>query len=133
MQCRFHHVALKAKDFDAAVNFYKDVLGLKEKIMWMMGDTPAIMLEMSCGGIVEIFGLGSDEEELSPRWVHMAVVVDDIPAVYKKAIEYGAKPLVEPDKMIIQGKEKALETEYAFIQGVAGEVFEFIDEKEVVN
>lgn len=128
MECRFHHVALKVKDFDKAVGFYKEVLGLKEKTSWDMDGNPAIMLEMADGGIVEIFGGGTDVSEESPRWLHLAVQVADVPGTYKKAIAYGAKKEREPEEVSIPGSNP-MDVEIAFVYGMGGEIVEFFKVK----
>ncbi|MCL2420609.1 MAG: VOC family protein [Defluviitaleaceae bacterium] len=128
MACTFHHVALKVKNFDAVVNFYKEVLGLKEKIAWDMDGTPAIMLEMADGGIVEVFGNGSDEPEANARWGHLAVLVDDVPAAYEKALALGAKGTISPTETAITGTS-TMNVEIAFVDGLGGEVLEFFKVK----
>lgn len=128
MGCKFHHVALKVKDFDTTVKFYKDVLNLKEKVAWDMDGTPAVMLEMAGGGIVEIFGNGPDAEEVNTRWVHLAVSVDDVPGTYKKALECGAKNHREPGEASIPG-DKPMNIEIAFVQCPGGEILEFFKVK----
>ena len=129
MKTKFHHVSLKVKDFDKVVNFYKDVLGLKEKITWTMKDAPAAMLQMDDGGIVEVFGGNTDADEANARWGHLCIAVDDVPGTYKKAIEYGAKSSIEPGKTTIEGNEgKSVKLEYAFVQGFGGEILEFMKE-----
>ena len=129
MECRFHHVALKVKNFDAVVSFYKNVLNLKEKMAWDMDGDPAIMLEMADGGIVEVFGGGTETDEANPRWLHLAVVADDVPGVYKKALKAGAKSQIEPTEMTIAGGGKSLDVEIAFVVGLGGEVIEFFRER----
>ena len=124
MECRFHHIALKVKNFDAVVNFYKEVLGLKEKLSWTMNDNPAIMLEMADGGIVEVFGGNTDESEANSRWGHLAVLVDDVPGAYQKALSLGATSQIEPTKTAIEGTS-TMKVEIAFVGGLAGEVIEF--------
>ena len=128
MSCKFHHIALKVKDFDKAVSFYKELLALKERIRWDMDGTPAIMLEMADGGIVEIFGNGTDEAEVNPRWPHLAVLVEDVPAVYKKALELGARSSIEPTKTAIEGQGKTLNVEIAFVFCPGGGLLEFFKE-----
>ena len=41
----FHHAALRARDFEASVAFYRDGLGMKPTISWGQGDGRAVMLE----------------------------------------------------------------------------------------
>ena len=125
MKCRFHHVSLKVKDFDKVVKFYKEVLDLKEKLAWDMDGTPAVMLEMDDGGIVEVFGGGTDADEANPRFGHLAVLVDDITGAYNKALSLGAKSQMVPTVTTIQGADKAMNVEIAFVVGLGGEVVEF--------
>jgi len=128
MECRFHHVALKVKAFDKVVGFYKEVLGLKEKIAWDMDGNPAVMLEMADGGIVEVFGGHTDEAEANARWGHFAVLVDDVPGTYEKALAYGAKPQIAPTDAAIKGTS-TMNVEIAFVVGLGGEVIEFFKVK----
>jgi len=128
MECRFHHIALKVKNFDAVVNFYKEVLGLKEKVSWVMNDNPAVMLEMADGGIVEVFGGNTDEPEANARWGHLAVLVDDVPGTYEKALALGAKPQTPPTDAAIEGTS-TMNIQIAFVVGLGGEVIEFFKVK----
>ena len=125
MQCKFHHVALSVKNFDKVVAFYKEILDLKEKISWDMDGTPATMLEMADGGIIEVFGNGSDAKEQDSKWGHLAVVVDDVPGAYKKALELGAKSHIEPAFADIAGGGNSMKVEIAFVIGLGGEILEF--------
>ena len=129
MKCGFHHVALKVKDFDNTFKFYKEVLGLQEKIVWEMDGALAAMLLMDDGGIVEIFGGGTDGAEANARWPHLAIKVDDVPGTYKKALDFGAKSHIEPNKVHVDGNGgKSMDLEIAFVHGMGGELLEFIKE-----
>jgi len=101
MACKFHHVTLSVYDFEKALEFYKEVLGLKEVLSWMMGDTPAVMLKMDCGGHIELFGNGTPEPESNPSWIRVALEVDNVDTTYEKALEYGAETLSPPRNIII--------------------------------
>ena len=68
----FHHVAMKATDFDAAVAFYK-ALGFTEKIAWGDGDKRAILLDTGDGNYLEIFAGGSTETKPEGAVVHFAL------------------------------------------------------------
>ena len=54
----FHHVAIRVKDFDETVRFYKEGLGLKERLAWGEGDGRAILLDAGNDNCVEIFAGG---------------------------------------------------------------------------
>jgi len=83
---------------------------------------------MSDGGIVEVFSGGPEVDEANPRWGHLAVAVDDVPGTYKKAVEFGAKPAVEPTALSIPS-DPPLPVEIAFVYGFGGEYLEFFKEK----
>jgi hypothetical protein len=89
--------------------------------------TSVVMLAMADGCIVEIFDRGTDVDETNPRWGHLAVAVDDVQGTYKKAIEFGAKPSIEPTKVTIPS-EPPLPVEIAFVYGVGGEYLELFKE-----
>jgi len=57
----FHHVALKARDFDKSVKFYTEGLGFKQVLAWGEGDNRAVMLDTGEGNYMEIFAGGSSE------------------------------------------------------------------------
>ena len=125
---KFHHVGLSVKDFDKTVQFYKEVLGLKERCTFVTGDgRNAAMLWLSDGGIIEIFSGGTDADEINPHWGHLAIGVEDVPGTFKKAIEFGAKSAIEPKKMAIPS-DPPLNVELAFVYGVGGEYLEFFKE-----
>ena len=128
MKCTFHHVGLKVtgENYEKTVTFYKEVLGLKERISWK-GEAPACMLLMDDGGIIEIFGDGSPEDEQQPHWAHFAVAVDDVEAVYNKALEYGATPHITPRDTAIPSAEP-LHIRIAFVKCPGGEILEFFKE-----
>ena len=54
----FHHVALKAKDFDASLKFYSQGLGFKMVLAWGEDDKRAVMLDTGDGSCLEIFAGG---------------------------------------------------------------------------
>jgi len=122
---KFHHIALPVKNFDEVVAFYKDGLGLKEYIAFNMdGGTRGIMLELDCGGCIEIFDNGSGEKESNAHWTHFCIGTEDVDGAYNKALKLGAKSQMEPTSLVIEGT-KTLPVRIAFVYGLAGEVIEF--------
>jgi len=50
----FHHIALRAKDYDKTFEFYTKALGFTPKLSWGEGDSRAAMLDIRdrrCGEI----------------------------------------------------------------------------------
>jgi glyoxylase I family protein len=94
---------------------------------WQNGNTKAAMLEMSDGALIEIFDFGTSEPEERPRWLHLAVIVDDVDAVYEKALQCGAAtdrpPFDVPDF-----KGPGTNLRLAFVKGPDGELIELYQE-----
>jgi len=126
---KFHHIAISTTDFDKTVDFYKEVFGLKERCRFTLDDgRTGAMLWLTCGGIVEIFSGGTNEAETNPRLGHFSIAVDDVQATYKKAIELGAKPAVEPTELDIPSTPP-LPVTIAFFYGIGGEYVELFKER----
>ena len=123
----FHHISIKVKDFDACVRFYEEGLGFPRRHAWMMGEDPAVMLDMGDGGIVEIFG-GGDEDVPDGKIGHFALRVDDCDAAYRTAMEAGASSHLEPKDVVIC--DGTYPIRIAFIRGTAGELVELFEEKD---
>src|SRR5215208_2999848 len=51
----FHHICIKTRDWDRTIEFYRDVLGCSEKIMWRSAPERAGMLDTGDGNCIEIF------------------------------------------------------------------------------
>jgi glyoxylase I family protein len=86
----FHHVAIFAEDYDAAVAFYRDVFGLRQRIEWGEDDKRATMLDVGGGAHVEIFerrARGEVPTGMQDRVsiAHFCLRVDDTAAALEKA------------------------------------------------
>lgn len=125
----FHHVAIRARDFDKSVAFYTNVLGLTEKIAW--GDAPgrAIMLDAGCRCYVEIFErpdqpLADEKDETA--LLHFALRTDDTDATLARAVEAGCKVTMEAKDVDIQTTlgPNPVPVRIAFFRGPDNEVIE---------
>ena len=123
----FHHIALKAYDFDKTLAFYK-ALGLKEKVSWGSGDTRAVMLDMGDGGCIEIFAGGENREKVDERFLHLAFKVDDVDFAYQTAINAGATTYREPYEASPPDANPPIKMRVAFVYGPDGELLEFFKE-----
>ena len=121
----FHHVALKAADFDKAYKFYTEGLGLKLYTGWGEGDGRAAMLDLGDGGILELFAGGSAEAEANARYIHFAVKVDDVDGAYNTALAAGAKPKSAPVVVPVDSAPVKVTLNCAFVYGPCGEELEF--------
>jgi glyoxylase I family protein len=118
----FHHVAIKASNFDASVRFYT-ALGMKEKISWGEGEKRAIMLDAGAGDYIEIFA-GGNADQPQAGWFHIALRTDDVDAITAVALKAGATIFVEPKDVTLQSKPPT-PVRLAFVKGPDGETIEF--------
>jgi lactoylglutathione lyase len=95
-------VNLYTRDIDASVEFYRDVLGLRETFRTPTEGTPE-HVEMTAGGFT--VGLGTVEAakrvhgvESTPGAPAMVVVfwTEDVDTTYAKLVAAGAKEVTEP-------------------------------------
>ena len=118
----FHHIALKAVDFEASLAFYQ-ALGMKFYTQWGEGDGRIAMLDLGDGGILELFAGGT--EGPNTNYIHFAMKVDDVDAAYAAAIAAGAKPKSEPKVVPLQSAPVKLTLNCGFVYGPSGEELEF--------
>ncbi len=120
----FHHINLKATDFDKSVKFYTEVLGMTPVCSWENNGTRVQMLDVGDGGIVEI---GSDYAGQVPGglWAHFALKVDDVEAAYNTAIAGGAESMTAPKIISLDAKPEKMNIHIAFVYGPDKEEIEF--------
>ncbi len=123
----FHHIALKASDFDKSLEFYKS-LGLTEKVSWGEGDGRAVMLDMGDGGCIELFAGGEKCENSDKRFFHLALRADDVDFAYQTALNNGAISKTPPVTVSPDGASRPLTMRIAFVYGPDGEELEFFKE-----
>jgi glyoxylase I family protein len=137
----FHHVAIKVKDFDATVRFYKDGLGLKERLAWGEGDGRAVMLDAGNDNCIEVFA-GGPSVQCRPEGtrtggkaapaegiiVHFALRAADCDAALNRAKAAGATVTMEPKTVEIAAKTGPHSVRIAFVRTPGGEVVEFFQD-----
>jgi glyoxylase I family protein len=134
----FHHVAIRAIDFDATVNFYVEALGCSVHYQFSVPGRidRAAFVDMGDGHYIEVFGQGStvqsegrrrrpEEEATEGALLHFCFRVSDVEAAYTRAIAAGATSRIEPSKRQLGGDPPA-EVHIAFVTGPNGEVIEFL-------
>ena len=120
----FHHIALKANDFEKSKEFYK-ALGLKEIVGWGEGDKSVLMFDLGDGGRLELFAGGSDEDRAEGKYMHFAMCCDDVDAAYEIALKAGATPFKEPKTVPLDSYPEKIAIRIAFVLGPSGEQLEF--------
>jgi len=122
----FHHVAIRARDFEASVRFYTQALGFKEKINWGEGDSRAIMLDTGDGNYLEIFAGGTNEPKPEGAILHFAIRTTNCDTATQRAIEAGATVTMQPKDINIQSRPGPTPVRISFVKGPDGEVIEFL-------
>lgn len=120
----FHHVAIRAHDFDASVAFYGDVLGFREKIRWGEGDGRAIMMDAGDGNYIEIFAGGEPGQKPEGAILHFALPTSDCDAAVARAREAGMTVTMEPKSLDIPSRPGPTPVRIAFFKGPDGETVE---------
>ena len=136
----FHHLALRAYDFDKTLDFYINGLGFQKKHGWGEDgrskgepDSRAAMLDTGDGNYLEVFAGGKTLPEDVPEGAlfHFAIRSSDVPAALERARAHGATVTMEPKKVTPPNSERPLEFHIAFVRGFNGEVIEFFDNPEL--
>jgi glyoxylase I family protein len=135
----FHHVAIRAVDFDATVRFYTEGLGCSVRYQFSVPGRidRAAFLDMGDERYIEVFGQGStvqsegrrrrpDEEPTEGALLHFCFRVADVEAAHARALAAGAVSRVTPSKRQLGGEPPA-EVYIAFVTGPNGEVIEFLN------
>ncbi len=120
----FHHVALRAVDFEASLKFYTEGLGMKYYSGWGEGNGRIAMLDLGDGGILELFA-GGEGEAVNNRYIHFAMKVDDVDAAYEVAIKAGATPKSAPKVVPLNSAPVKMTLNCGFVYGPSGEELEF--------
>jgi glyoxylase I family protein len=126
-QVGFHHIAIRARDFDKSLGFYTGVLGFGPKIAW--GDKPgrAVMLDTGNGNYLEIF----ERPDQAPATqegaiLHLALRTADCDAALERARAAGCPVTMEPKDVLIPSTPGPTPVRIAFFTGPDGEVVELM-------
>ena len=139
----FHHVALRATDFDRTVKFYTEGLGFRVHHAFAVPGRidRAAFLDAGDGRYVEIFGPDSSvqsegrrrapgEERTEGALLHFCLRVADTDAAYARALAAGAESRVAPRTSTLN-RDPLVEVRIAFVTGPEGEVIEFLQSEQL--
>jgi glyoxylase I family protein len=139
----FHHVALRAMDFDRTLRFYTEGLGLTVRHEFSVEGRidRAAFLDAGDGRYLEVFGPGStvqsegrrrrsEEERTEGAMLHFCLRVTDTEAAYARALAAGAESRVAPRTAVL-GQDPLIEVRIAFVTGPEGEVIEFLQSEQI--
>jgi glyoxylase I family protein len=120
----FHHVAIRAKDFDASVRFYTQAMGFKQVMAWGEGKSAAVMLDTGDGSCLEIFAGGDGKPKEEGAVLHFALNTTDVDAATERARRAGVQITTEPTRVDIPTLPKPTPVRLAFFKGPDGEIVE---------
>lgn len=123
----FHHIALRARDFEATVRFYTEGMGFQRRYGWGEGDRRAALMDTGDGNYIEVFAGGQrspGDDGPEGTLLHYALRVADTDAALARAVAAGARTTMEPKDVTLQGEPPAT-VRIAFCKGLDGEVIEF--------
>jgi len=137
----FHHIAIRAYDFDATVKFYKEGLGCTHRFGWGKDerdsggkDTRAAMLDCGDGNYIEVFAgrEGKPSDELPEGGIlHYALRTNDTAAALERARKAGATVTMETKTVIPDNSDTPIPFTIAFVRGLDGEIIEFFHTEEL--
>ncbi len=126
----YHHAALRVRDFEASLRFYKAALGAVPRISWGEGKGQAVMLDIGNGNCLEIFAGGRKRPRREGSLLHLAFRTRDCDGALASARAAGAVVTQEPTSVTIPSSPPAA-VRIAFCAGPDGEVLEFFQSSDV--
>jgi len=124
----FHHIALRARDFDRSLAFYTEGLGFSLAHGWGEGAERIALLDIGDGNYVELFASRPGQTPVPSRdapdpwpYFHLALRSSDVDADIARVRSLGCPITVEPKSVEVNGKTIRV----GFFLGPDGEVLEF--------
>ncbi len=118
-----HHAAIRTGEFDKAVKFYTEGLGLKP-CFEAGADNGRMVLFPVGDSFIEIFADGKAKPHGAIE--HIALTSTDVDLDFQRAIAAGATETIAPkDVLISNANDQKLDLRIAFVTSPTGEMIEF--------
>jgi len=127
-QTGFHHVALRARDYEKSLAFYTDGMGFPVAHSWGEGDKRIALLDLGDGNYLELFATPADLEiTVGNQFFHLALRSVDVDGDIEKVRALGCPITIEPKSVEVNGKTIRV----GFFLGPDGETWEFFQNDEL--
>ncbi|NKB71400.1 MAG: VOC family protein [Candidatus Latescibacteria bacterium] len=122
-----HHVAVQARDLDASLKLYCDILGMEEFAEFGAPGHRIKLLDMGDGSYIELFSPtdqspAAGAPAANDPYTHIALTTSDTHAATERVRAAGYEITVEPKTLDLTAD---LQVTIAFFKGPNGEVIEF--------
>jgi catechol 2,3-dioxygenase-like lactoylglutathione lyase family enzyme len=123
-----HHVTVQARDWEASLRLYRDILGMAPVAEWDMSGQKFILLDMGDGSHIELTSPTDD----TPRpgaaasndpLTHLAIATTDARSAIEHVRQAGYAVTMEPRDVNLGG----ILATVAFFEGPSGERIEFLE------
>lgn len=132
----FHHIAIKAYDFEATLKFYIEGLGFRRVHGWGADDranggkdSRAALLDVGDGNYLEVFAGRTRppafEDGAEDALLHFALRTTNTAEALERARAAGATVTMETRSVVPANSDTPLEFTIAFVKGLNGEIIEF--------
>jgi len=118
-----HHVTVQTLDWEASLELYCNVLGMRIALEYEDSDKKLVLLDTGNGSLLELFAPDSTVRKPGGPLTHFALATADTRASIKKIRQLGYNVSFEP-KDVIMGDIKST---IAFFEGPNGESVEFFE------
>ena len=124
--CGIHHISIQTRDWDASLNFYRDVLGMEMVAEFGPPERPIVLLDMGDGSHIELVAPQPDlpageTSTLGDPILHFALATTDTHAAVVHVQQAGYEITTDPRTVDLSG----MRVTYAFFKGPNGEEIEF--------
>ena len=127
-QCGFHHMALRATDYEKSLAFYSEALGFPVAHSWGEGAGRIALLDLGDGNYLELFASEADwKPEAGKQFFHLALRSTDVDADIEYVRGLGCPITIEPKSVPVNGKTIRV----GFFLGPDGETLEFFHNAEL--
>lgn len=119
-------MAIKVRDFDAALRFYTEALGFRPKIEWRIGQTTnrAVMLDTGDGNYLEVFEAPDFAPAANGAIIHFALRCADVDEAVARCRAAGARVTVDPKDVTIPSSPPT-PVRLAFVEAPESVIVEF--------